>query len=101
MTRQIFITFLTQHTNHDIPDVLTTLIADVGRRARQLTDLGHARVIECADSATAVRITRDSNLRPLCQPIGDKHLAVPHDQELKFRKALLKLGYVLPGHPTT
>lgn len=68
-----FITFLTQHTNHDIPDVLTTLIADVARRARQLTDLGHARVIECADSATAVLITRDSNLRPLCQPIGDKH----------------------------
>jgi hypothetical protein len=33
--------------------------------------------------------------------IGDKHLAVPLDQELKFRKALLKLGYVLPAHATT
>ena len=59
-----FITFLTQHTNHDIPDVLTTLIADVGRRARQLTDLGHARVIECADPATAALITHDPTLPP-------------------------------------
>jgi hypothetical protein len=96
-----FITFLAQHTNHDLPSTLNTLIADVGRRAGQLTDLGHARVIECTDSATAVLITRDPNLRPLCQPIGDKHIAVPLDQELKFRKALLKLGYVLPGHPTS
>ena len=79
----------------------TTSGADVGRRARRLTDLGHARVIECADPATAALITHDPTLRPLCQPIGDKHLAVPLDQELKFRKALLKLGYVLPGHPTT
>jgi hypothetical protein len=29
-------------------------------------------------------------------PLGDRHLAIPLDQELTFRKALLKLGYVLP-----
>jgi hypothetical protein len=27
------------------------------------------------------------------------HLAVPLDQELKFRTALLKLGYAFPGQP--
>ncbi len=27
--------------------------------------------------------------------------AVPLDQELKFRKAMLKLGYALPGQPTS
>jgi hypothetical protein len=96
-----FSTFLAQHSEHDLPSTLNTLIADVARRAAQLTDLGHARVIECADAATAVLITRDPNLRPLCQPIGDKHLAVPLDQELKFRKALLKLGYVIPRQPTS
>jgi urease accessory protein UreE len=37
----------------------------------------------------------------VCHPIGNKHLAVPLDQELKFRKALLKLGYVVPGQPMT
>jgi len=96
-----FSTFLTQHTKHAPPSTLSTLIADVQRRAGQLTDLGHARVIECADPATAALIANDPNLHPLCRLISDKHLAVPLDQELKFRKALLRLGYVVPGQPTT
>jgi hypothetical protein len=54
-------------------------------------------VIECADPALAALITRDRTLRSLCRLIGDRHLAVPLDQELKFRRALRKLGYVLPG----
>jgi hypothetical protein len=91
--------FLTQRTEHELPSTLSTLIADVHRRAGQLTDLGHARVLECADPATAALIAHDRSLRPLCHLIGDKHLAVPHDQELKFRNALLKLGYVSPGQP--
>ena len=57
-----FTTFLTQHTKHDLPSTLSTLIADVQRRAGQLTDLGHARVIECADPATAALIANDPNL---------------------------------------
>ena len=95
-----FAAFLTQHTEHDLPGALEILISDVTRRAGQLTDLGHARVIECADPALAALITHDRALRALCHPIGNRHLAVPLDQELKFRKALLKLGYPLPGERT-
>ncbi|MGH3866092.1 MAG: helicase-associated domain-containing protein [Pseudonocardiaceae bacterium] len=95
-----FTTFLAQRTEHELPSALRTLINDVTRRGRQLTDLGYARVIECADPALAALLTRDRALRHLCHPLGDRHLAVPLDQELKFRKALLKLGYVLPGQPT-
>jgi len=97
---QDFATFLTQRTDHELPGSLRTLISDVTHRARQLTDLGHARVLECADPALTALLTRDHALRSLCRPLGDRHLAVPLDQELKFRKALLKLGYVLPGQPT-
>lgn len=97
---QDFVTFLTQRTEHELPDSLATLISDVTRRARQLTDLGHARVIECADPALATLIARDRALRALCHAIGERHLAVPLEGELKFRTALLKLGYVLPGQPT-
>ncbi|MGH3896734.1 MAG: helicase-associated domain-containing protein [Pseudonocardiaceae bacterium] len=96
-----FVTFLTQQTEHELPDSLATLISDVTRRAAQLTDLGHARVIGCADPALAALITHDRALRALCHPIGDRHLAVPLDRELKFRTALRKLGYVLPGQPTS
>jgi Helicase conserved C-terminal domain len=95
-----FTTFLTQRTEHALPDSLATLIGDVTRRTRQLTDLGHARVIECADPALATLLTRDRALRALCYPIGERHLAVPLEGGLKFRTALLKLGYVLPGQPT-
>jgi hypothetical protein len=49
------------------------LIADVYRRVGQLTDLGPARVIECADPAIAALITHDRTLRRLCHPIGDRH----------------------------
>lgn len=90
-------TFLAERTDHELPGSLTTLIDNVTRRATQLTDLGHARVIECADDALAALITHDRALRKLCRPIGDRHLAVPLEHELKFRRALLKLGYALPG----
>ena len=36
----------------------------------------------------------------VCYMVGDRHLAILFDQELKFRKALLKLGYALPGQRT-
>jgi Helicase conserved C-terminal domain len=96
-----FATFLAQQTEHELPDSLATLISDVTRRAGQLTDLGYARVIECADPALAALIAHDRALRVLCHPIGDRYLAVSLDQELKFRTALLKLGYALPGQPAS
>ena len=71
------------------------------RRAGQLTDLGHVRVIECADAATAALIAGDRTLRSLCRPIGDRHLAVSPEEELRFRKALIARGYVVPGRSMT
>lgn len=96
-----FTAFLARRTGHEPPDTLNTLVADVHRRAGQLTDLGHVRLIECADPATAALIAGDRTLRSLCRPIGDRHLAVSPDQELRFRKALIARGYVVPGRATT
>ncbi|MBV6758600.1 helicase-associated domain-containing protein [Rhodococcus opacus] len=93
-------TFLARRTDHELPGTLRTVVDDVTRRAGQLTDHGHARVIECTDSALAALITRDRALRTLCRPIGDRHLAVPLEHEPKFRRALHKLGYALPGPNT-
>ncbi|MBP2331024.1 hypothetical protein JOF56_011409 [Kibdelosporangium banguiense] len=90
-----FVTFLTERSAHELPNTLTTLVEDVTRRAGQLRDLGRARVIECADPAVAALIARDRGLRSLCSLVGDRHLAVSEEHELKFRKALVKLGYVL------
>ncbi len=94
---QEFSAFLTQRAEHQLPGALETLINDVTGRAKQLANLGHARVIECADPALATLVARDRTLRALCRPIGDRHIAIPLDHEPKFRKALLKLGYVMPA----
>jgi len=96
-----FAAFLDHRVGHELPDTLKTLVADVERRAGQLTDLGHVRVIECADAATAALIAGDRTLRSLCRLIGDRHLAVSPDQELRFRKALIASGYVVPGRAMT
>lgn len=92
-----FTDFLALRTDHELPGALETLIGDVTRRAGQLTDLGHVRVVECADATLAALIARDRALRGLCRPLGERHLAIPPGAELKFRTALRKLGYVLPN----
>jgi hypothetical protein len=92
-----FTRFLGERTEHELPGTLTILVSDVRRRTGQLTDLGHVRLIECADPATAALIAHDRRLRTLCRLIGEQHIAVPQDQEAKFRKAVVKLGYVLPA----
>jgi Helicase conserved C-terminal domain len=96
-----FTAFLDHRVGHELPDMLKTLVADVERRAGRLTDLGHVRVIECADAATAALIAGDRTLRSLCRPIGDRHLAVSPEQEVRFRKALIARGYVVPGRSMT
>jgi Helicase conserved C-terminal domain len=91
-----FTSFLAERSDHELPGSLTTLIGDLIRRAGQLADLGHVRLIECADAAVAALVAGDRTPRRLCRPVGDRHLAVPLEQEPKFRTALLKLGYALP-----
>jgi hypothetical protein len=63
-----FTGFLAQRAENELPGSLETLISDIARRATQLTDLEHARVIECADPALAALIARDRTLRTLCRP---------------------------------
>jgi hypothetical protein len=92
---------LDHRVGHVLPDTMKALVADVGRRAAQLIDIGHVRVIECADSATATLIAGDRTLRSLCVLIGDRQLAVSPEQEVRFRKALLACGYVCPGRADT
>jgi hypothetical protein len=91
-----FTSFLASRAENELPGTLDSLVDDISRRAGQLTDLGHVRVIECADTALATLIARDRATRPLCRLVGDRHLAVRLDAELKFRKAVRKLGYVMP-----
>ena len=92
-----FTDYLHRRAEHELPSTLTTLIEDVRRRGAQLVDRGHLRVIECADSATAMLIVGDRRTRQLCNLLGDRFVAVQPEHESKFRTALLKLGFGLPA----
>src|SRR6266496_2270141 len=76
----------------------TLLVAVVTARAGRLRDLGVVRLVHCAEPALAALIARDRQLRTLCQPVGEHHLAVPLDREDAFRGALHTLGYALPRY---
>lgn len=89
--------FLAARATHDLPNPVTTLLADVEARAGRLRNLGVVRLIECAHPALAALISNDRRLRGRCHLLGDRHLAVPVEREAEFRKALRTLGYVFPA----
>lgn len=89
--------FLSAASRHELPPAVTAVIADAAARAQQLTDRGVCRIIECADPALATLIARDRIAGTRCTRLGDRHLAIPADAEPDFRKAVRKLGYVLPA----
>jgi hypothetical protein len=64
------VTFLAPRTDHELPEALGTLISDVSRRCAQLTDLGHARVIECADRASPTPAQQHHGHNQLTQGVG-------------------------------
>lgn len=90
-----FATFLADRARNEVPATVTSLLDDVGVRARQVRDLGLQRVIECADAHVATLLERDRSLRGLCTRIGERHLLLDQAAEPKARAALRKLGYPL------
>ena len=91
------VSFLSAASRHELPATVTAAIADAAARAQQLTDRGVCRIVECADPALATLIARDRRAGPRCTQLGDRYLAVHPDAEPDFRKAVRKLGYVLPA----
>lgn len=87
---------LDRASDHPLPATVSTLISDVTARCAALTDRGMVRLVECADAATAKLIAGDRRTRPLCELIGERHLAIGAEHEVAFRTALVQLGHVLP-----
>jgi hypothetical protein len=87
--------YLNQVATHPVPQTVTTLLDDTGRRTGRLRDTGQTHLIECADEALAALVISDRRLRVLCTRIGERHLAVSPDRLPAFRKAALALGYPL------
>jgi hypothetical protein len=87
--------FLTERAAHELPETVSTLVADVEARTEQVRDLGLRHIIECADAGVATLLARDRSLRGLCTQLGDRHLMLDPAVEPKVRAAMRKLGYPL------
>jgi hypothetical protein len=88
--------FLDSRADHQLPQTVTEFLTDLAGRTSRLSNAGLVNLIECADPALMVMITRDRKTSQLCRPVGDRHLAVPVEHHTDFRKAVQTLGYALP-----
>jgi hypothetical protein len=87
------ITFLEARNRNELPQAMRMFLEDMKQRTGQVRDAGPARLIECASNAVAQLIANDTKLKGLCMPAGDRHLVVPAENEMQFKKTLRGLGY--------
>jgi Helicase conserved C-terminal domain len=88
--------FLTARSKEALPQPVEQFLADLEERTQSIKSQGTAMLLECATPALAALIVNDSRTKKFCVLAGEKHLMVPLDAEVKFRKALRKLGYSFP-----
>ena len=87
--------FLTASSGEPLPGPVSQFLEDIERRASLLRDAGKARLIECADAATAVLLANESTLKRHCLLSGERTLAIPNASEAAFVRGLQKLGYAV------
>jgi hypothetical protein len=88
--------FLAARSSAPLPQTVQVFLDDLRRRAGQLRDLGTARLVECADAALAQALAAEPQLRPHCRLAGERWLVFRAEDEAAVRKALRRLGHVLP-----
>jgi hypothetical protein len=88
--------FLAARSAEALPQPVQVFLADLRRRAGRLRDLGLARLVECADAGLARELAADPQLRGKAWPAGERWLVFRTEDEAAVRKALKRLGHVLP-----
>ena len=88
--------FLSARSDAPLPQTVRVFLDDLRRRGGRLRDLGTARLIECVDPELARMLAGDPMLRNRCELAGDRRLVFRAEDETAVRKALHRLGLVLP-----
>jgi hypothetical protein len=88
--------FLRTHGAAELPPTVQVFLDDLRQRAGQLRDLGTTRLVECADATVARMLAVDPQLGGRCQLAGERCLVFRASEETAVRKALRRLGYILP-----
>ncbi len=88
--------FLVDRSAEAIPATVNQLLDDLEAKASLLSDGGVARILQCKDAMTAQTLAADPTLKKVCQLAGETWLVYQTKDENTVKKALRKLGYVLP-----
>lgn len=88
--------FLTARDDQELPETVEGFLLKAAKGARSLKDKGAARLIECADEATAEMLATHPHTARLCTRGSGKVLIVLELHADQFRAAVHVLGYALP-----
>ena len=93
LTVDALLAFLEAKSDGLLPDNVVLFMAEQDERVSRLVDRGTALLIEAQDAVLAQLIANDPRTRSLCLLAGERHLAVPKQNERAFRRALRQMGY--------
>jgi hypothetical protein len=88
--------FLAAQSVEGLPHPVEVFLGDLRHKATRLRDSGTVRLIECADETLARMLAGDPQLRGKCRQAGERGLVFALKDEAAVRKALRRLGYILP-----
>ena len=93
MSESEVVEFLQQHSETELPQVVTTLLTDVAERSRKVAEVGEATLFTVQDEALALQLAHDRVLKEFCQLMGATQLVTPSDKVKVFRRRVRELGY--------
>ncbi|MEI7732946.1 MAG: hypothetical protein WCO56_25465 [Verrucomicrobiota bacterium] len=88
--------FLAANASDGIPETVGALFQELHDKMRACRTCQPAVLLEWEDELLVQRMASSAELSKLCFPAGGNRLAVPASQLAAFRRALKRMGYVLP-----
>lgn len=88
--------FLEANAADGLPESVRGFLASLDRRSGAFRRMREAVLLEWEDEGLARHIAGDSTTCSLCHYAGGNRLVVPKDRLVAFRRALKKLGFIVP-----
>ena len=89
--------FLEANAADGLPGSVRDFLGALAHRVRTFRRAREAVLLEWEDQPLARYLAANAATRPFCCHAGDNRLVVPRDQMAAFRRALKKLGFVVPA----
>jgi len=87
--------FLFPQDNEEILQTVGVFLKDIAERTQKIKYAGACHLLECADEATALLLTNDTQLKKMIVVANQKYLVIKEADHKKFREQLKKIGYVV------